>query len=122
MRTRLLQSCFAVFPALFLVAFQFPSSRGVRSIYIAAVRDSGILTMCPDIGEVRLLAGASWKSDNNAMVQGTLIQFADSSQAEVRLPLPASSSKNPVVTLDRIAPDPEVKQRVEKIFLTRKDT
>ncbi len=38
------------------------------SVYVVALRDSDLLTMCPDVREVRMADGRTWKSDGKAHV------------------------------------------------------
>ena len=68
-----------VFP---LLAFQTSQPARRQSIYVVAVKDSSLFTMCPDMREVKLASGRTWKSDGNVVVR----QFADDLQALRFLP------------------------------------
>jgi VWFA-related protein len=107
-----------------------------RAVYVLAVRDSHLFTMCPTTESVTLPGGKVWKSDGNASVthyypdHATITFFDDDRPVSVLLPLPVTgagkgmSSGQPLAgraELDRVAPDPEINNRIEKEFLKRKE-
>jgi VWFA-related protein len=123
------------------VAFTWLTYPGIQTkrgqaVYIVAVRDSHLFTMCPGAGEVKMASGQTWKSNNKAIVSAPanyqILHFLDDGLpgASVSLPLPAFSSpgaqsggqdsldKN---ALDRVAPDAEIERRIEREFLDLKE-
>lgn len=123
---RFFQRSFIALVALLSCSLLSTPADKMQSVFVFAARDSRLLTMDPHAGEVALPGGKTWKSDNNAMVsllkRDEMIHFADDSHANVRLPRPASDRHETGVSeLDRIAPDPVVRTRVEKAFAKRKE-
>ncbi|MGA2262499.1 MAG: VWA domain-containing protein [Acidobacteriota bacterium] len=114
-------------PAIFLCAFQIARSDLRKKICVVAVRDSRLLTMCPDAGEVKLPGGKTWKSDNNAMVTSAwrdqFISFPQPNGAmiDLSLPLPAQVPQDQTPRLDRIAPDATIQDGADKAFARQKE-
>jgi VWFA-related protein len=121
------------------VAVPWPATWGgqvkpEQKIYIVAVRDSNLLTMCPQAGEVKLAGGRTWKSDNNVLTfpsgSKQTLHFLDGSPSvHVTLPLPARASSDPLsggpdasgpIVLNRVAADPELERKLEREFLDLK--
>jgi Ca-activated chloride channel homolog len=120
--------------ALPLLGFQSSQVSSGKSVFVLAVRDSHLFTMCPTTEAVSLPNGWTWKANGKAAVsfpfeQEEMIRF-DDQHAWVTLPIPANGlgQGTPAVRsatgrneLDRVAPDPEIKRRIEKEFRKRKD-
>jgi len=106
-----------------------------QTVYIVAVRDSHLFTMCPGAGEVKMASGQTWKSDNKAIVKTPanyqiIVSLDGSPGAPVSLPLPAFSSPGAQsggqealdrIVLERLAPDAELERRIEREFLDLKE-
>jgi VWFA-related protein len=133
----------AALPFLYSQTFQF--KRG-QAVYVFAARDSNLFTMNPTTEAVRFPTGKSWQSDGEARVwyphkadperyqwEVASITFLDWSlgfPTTIILPLPAAGAGEGVAAarsipggaeLDRITPDPEIKSRIEKEFVKRKE-
>ena len=70
-QTGILRTAFLALVTVSLFAadtFQF--KRG-QTIYILAVRDSRLFTMCPTEAEVKLRSGKTWKSNGYTQVNNT---------------------------------------------------
>ena len=117
-----------------LAAFQpSPFKRGQR-IFILAAKESRLFTMLPSTEEVKLVSGRAWKADGSALVDfpwdHAMHVRLTADHSSLILPLPASGTGRGVATarpvagrseLDRVAPDPSVKARIEKEFLKRRE-
>jgi Ca-activated chloride channel homolog len=119
-------------PILPLVAFHGGPAPRRQAVYVVAARDSRLLTMCPEVREVKLASGRTWKPNGNLFVRAIgadeqRISFPDT-HASVALPVPVagpagSRSGQPLMLdrveldRDRIAPDAGIKARVEQEFL-----
>jgi len=133
----------AALPFLYSQTFQF--KRG-QAVYVFAARDSNLFTMNPTTEAVRFPTGKTWQSDGEARVwypykvdperyqwEAAYITFFEralGSPTPVLLPLPAALAGEGVAAarsipggaeLDRVTPDPEIKSRIEKEFLKRKE-
>ena len=145
-QTGILRTAFLALVTVSLFAadtFQF--KRG-QTIYILAVRDSRLFTMCPTEAEVKLRSGKTWKSNGYTQVNYTedeseVIHFLDTAASlgtpasieyptYVTLPLPASlvgsrtAADLPVagrIELSRVALDPQIRSRIEKEFQKQKE-
>ncbi|MBZ5495306.1 MAG: VWA domain-containing protein [Acidobacteriia bacterium] len=121
----------AALPLLYSQTIQ--PQRG-QAVYVLAARDSHLFTMCPTTEAVSFLDGKTWKSNGNARVvypsenEAVFTFFDENGSLTNILPLPAAgagvAATRPVpgrAELDRVAPDPDIKQRIEKEFLKRKE-
>ena len=133
----------AALPFLYSQTFQF--KRG-QAVYVFAARDSNLFTMNPTTDAVRFPTGKTWQSDGQAHVWDPHKVYPERYQWEVAfitfyervlgfstpvlLPLPAALADDGVAAarsipggaeLDRVTPDPEIKSRIEKEFLKRKE-
>jgi hypothetical protein len=104
-----------------------------QSIYLVAVRDSRLLTMCPEQPNASLPGGKYHRPDGNAAVYSRsglqTVTFFDESHATVILPLPAAGSLpgdaapkigEASIELDRLATDTTLKTQVEREFRKQK--
>jgi Ca-activated chloride channel family protein len=114
---------------------QDPFKRG-QAVYVLAARDSRLFTMCPTTATVRFPDGKTWKADGTALVnyyledRETVVLFGDRQTINLSLPLPVAGAGEKMAVertvpgraeLDRVATDPELKRRIEKEFLKRKE-